>query len=84
MKITKAQKNFLNALKALNIRGETPNILQVAATMGNLSHGQTLYQYRVCNQLIAQELVHDTGAGRVHGLKITEEGLRAVDAKEKE
>ena len=80
MKLTKVQEKFLKSLYTLNTAGVTPNVLQVAATTGNnLSWGQTLYRYRVCKQLIDQGLVGDLKSGRLHALRITRDGLRAIE-----
>lgn len=79
MKLTNAQKEFLENLQALNTTGVTPNVLQVAAATGNnLSWGQALYKYKVCRQLIDRGLVGDLGSGRPHALRITRDGLRAI------
>lgn len=80
MRLTKTQKEFLENLQALNTAGVTPNVSQVAsATEGGLSYGQTLYRYRVYNQLSTLGLVRDNGIGRLHELEITAEGLRALE-----
>lgn len=80
MRLTKAQKGFLENLRALNATGVAPNVSQVAsATEGGLSYGQTLYRYRVYSQLSTLGLVRDNGLGRVHELEITAEGLRALE-----
>lgn len=79
MKLTKVQKRFLESLKALNATGVSPNVMQVASTAeGDLSWGQTLYLYKVCNKLIARGLVCDNGVERKHKLQVTENGLRAI------
>lgn len=79
MKLTGAQKRFLENLHTLNTAGTTPNVLQVAATSGdNLSRGQTRYMYRVCKQLIDQGLIGDLASGRTRALRITRDGLRAI------
>lgn len=79
MKLTRAQRRFLENLHALNAAGATPNVLQVAAASGDsLSWGQTLYRYRVCKQLADQGLVGDLASGRTHALRITRDGLRAI------
>lgn len=44
-----------------------------------LSHGKTLYRYKICTQLSALGLVRDNGLGRSHELEITAEGLRALE-----
>lgn len=80
MKLTKAQRAFLQSLRVLNTAGVYPNVLQVAsATEGGLSHGQTLYRYKVCSQLSTLGLVRNNGCGRVYELEITTEGLRALE-----
>ena len=80
MKLTKAQRGFLQSLKALNTAGVYPNVLQVAsADRGGLSYGQTLYRYKVCGQLSALGLVRNGGLGRTYELEITAEGLRALE-----
>ena len=80
MDLTKTQKKFLKSLQALNTRGVSPNVLQVAsATKSGLSHGQTLYLYKVCNQLVSMRLIHDHRSGWRHKLAITEEGLQALE-----
>lgn len=80
MKLTKAQRAFLQGLRVLNTAGVYPNVLQVAsATEGGLSYGQTLYRYKVCSQLSTLGLVRDIGPGRTHELEITAEGLRALE-----
>lgn len=79
MKLTRTQQEFLQNLKALNTGGVYPSVLQVAsATESSLSWGQTLYRYKVCNQLIAMGLVCDRRSGRRHELSITERGLQAI------
>ena len=79
MKLTKAQRGFLQALEALNTLGVYPNVLRVASIIdGGLSHGQTLYRYKICTQLSALGLVRNNGRGRVHELQITAEGLQAL------
>ena len=79
MKLTKAQREFLEDLKAVNTNGATPNVLQVATASGkNLSWGQTLYKYKVYQQLAARGLVEDLGSGRPRALRITREGLQAI------
>lgn len=79
MKLTRTQQEFLQNLKAMNIGGVYPSVLQVAsATEDSLSWGQTLYRYKVCNQLIAMGLVCDRRSSRRHELSITEEGLQAI------
>ena len=79
MKLTKAQRIFLESLRALNTAGVTPNVMQVAtASRKNLSWGQTLYKYKVYKQLASQGLVGDLGTGRPHALRITRDGLRAI------
>lgn len=84
MKLTKIQKRFLESLKALNAAGVSPNVLRVAsATEDDLSWGQTLYLYKVCNKLVAQDMVCDNGSERKHKLQITKEGLRALEEVEK-
>mgnify|MGYP001010248714 FL=1 len=80
MKLTKKQKEFLENLRALNTKEESPNVLQVAsATEGGLSWGQALYRYRICDQLISMGLVRNSSSGRVRELHITEEGLQALE-----
>ena len=79
MKLTRTQQEFFRSLKAMNIRGVYPSVLQAAsATESSLSWGQTLYRYKVCNQLIAMGLVCDHRSGQRHELSITEEGLQAI------
>ena len=79
MKLTRVQRGFLESLHALNTAGETPNVIRVmGATGDNLSWGQTLYGYKVCKQLVDRGLVGDLEPGRVHALRITRDGLRAV------
>lgn len=79
MKLTGAQREFLETLKAMNTAGVTPNVLQVAAAGGkNLSWGQTLYKYKVYKQLAGRGLVRDLGSGQPHALRITRNGLRAI------
>lgn len=80
MKLTKTQREFLQNLRALNTAGMYPNVLQVAsATRGGLSYGQTLYRYKVYNQLLTLRLVRDNGDGKTHELEITTDGLRALE-----
>ncbi len=80
MKLTKAQRRFLEGLRTLNTAGETPNVIRVMdATRTNLSYGQTLYGYKICKQLIDQGLVGDLASGRVRALRITRDGLRAIE-----
>lgn len=80
MKLTKAQRGFLENLNAMNIAGVTPNVLQAAAASGeNLSWGQTLYKYKVCTQLASLGLVENLGSGRQYALRITRDGLRAIE-----
>lgn len=80
MKLTKVQREFLENLNALNTTGVTPNVLQVATASGkNLSWGQTLYKYKVYKQLADRGLVGDLGSGRPHALRITRDGLRAIE-----
>lgn len=79
MKLTKAQRGFLNSLHALNTAGETPSVIRVMGASGNnLSWGQTLYGYKVYKQLVDRGLVGDLGSGRPHVLRITRDGLRAI------
>lgn len=80
MKLTKAQRKFLENLNAMNIAGVTPNVLQAAAASGeNLSWGQTLYKYKVRAQLDSLGLVENLGSGRQYALRITRDGLRAIE-----
>lgn len=80
MKLTKAQRGFLQSLKALNTLGVHPNVLRVASAIdGGLSHGQTLYRYKIYTQLSALGLVRNNGLGRSHELEITAEGLQALE-----
>lgn len=80
MKLTKTQREFLENLKTMNDAGVTPNVIQVATASGkNLSWGQTLYKYKVYKQLASQGLVGDLGMGRPHALRITRDGLRAIE-----
>lgn len=80
MKLTKAQRGFLQSLKALNAAGVYPSVLQVAsATEGGLSYGQTLYRYKVYDQLSTLGLVRNNGSSRVRELQIATEGLRALE-----
>lgn len=80
MKLTKAQRGFLQSLKELNAAGVYPNVLQVAsATESGLSYGQTLYRYKVHSQLSALGLVRDNGHSRRYELEITAGGLRALE-----
>lgn len=79
IKLTGAQEEFLRCLYTLNTAGVTPNVLEVAAAAENdLSWGQTLYKYKVCKQLINQELIGDLASGRTHALRVTRNGLRAI------
>ena len=79
MKLTKAQREFLKNLEAMNTTGVTPNVLQVATAGGkDLSWGQTLYKYKVYKQLASRGLVEDLGSGRPHALRITRDGLQAI------
>ena len=82
MNLTKSQKTFLKTLNVLNVKGVAPNILQLAAE-GGLSWGQTLYQYKVCGQLVTKGLVQDIKLGRTHKLTITEEGTQALEMEER-
>lgn len=80
MKLTKAREEFLKCLYTLNTAGMTPNVLEVAAAAGNgLSPRQTLCRYKVYKQLIDQGLVGDLASGRTHTLRITGDGLRAIE-----
>lgn len=79
MKPTKAQGAFLKCPYALNAAGATPNFLEVAAAENDLSWGQTLYRYKVCKQLVDRGLVGDLASGRPHALRITRDGLRAIE-----
>nr|DAV65838.1 MAG TPA: hypothetical protein [Caudoviricetes sp.] len=75
----KPTKTWRRILQSLNTAGVYPNVLQVAsATGGGLSYGQTLYRYKVNNQLPTLELVCDKGPGRMYELKITADGLQAL------
>ena len=78
MKLTRAQREFLEDLWHMNTTGVTPNVLQVATARGNLTWGQTLYKYKVHKQLATRGLVGDLGSGRPHALRITRDGLRAI------
>ena len=79
MKLTKAQREFLENLKAMNTAGVTPNVSQVSTATGkNLSLGQALYKYKVYKQLAGRGLVGDLGSGRPHALRITRSGLQAI------
>ena len=80
MKLTKAQREFLQNLQVLNATGVYPNVLRVASTTeGGLSHGQTLYRYKVYSRLSTLGLVRDNRRGRAHELEITTDGLRALE-----
>ena len=80
MKLTKAQRGFLQSLKVLNTAGVYPSVLRVAdATDGGLSYGQTLYRYKVYNRLSTLGLVRDNGRGRMYELEITTDGLQALE-----
>jgi len=80
MRLTKAQRGFLQSLKVMNTAGVYPNVLQVVSTIeGSLSYGQTVYRYKVYNQLVTLGLVRDSGSGRMHELEITTDGLRALE-----
>ena len=80
MKLTKSQRKFLENLKTMNTAGITPSVIQVAAANGkNLSCGQASYKYKVYKQLASQGLVGDLGTGRPHALRITRDGLRAIE-----
>lgn len=79
MKLTKAQREFLGNLKAMNTAGVTPNVSQVSTATGkNPPQGQTSYKYKVYKQLASRGLVGDLGTGRPHALRITRDGLRAI------
>lgn len=80
MKLTRVQREFLENIYVMNTAGATPNVLQVAAASeSDLSWGQTLYMYRVCKQLADRGLVEDTKSGRSYALRITRDGLRAIE-----
>lgn len=79
MKLTESQKEFLENLNVLNTAGVVPNVVQVITATGhNMSPGKIMYRYKVCKQLVDRGLVGDLGSGRIHALRITRDGLRAI------